>query len=166
MSKQRKAVFSVPLSNELAEKLLHTLKRFADLDGNFMIPAFGEDQMYNLEFISDDPDLANRFLRFESSYKGHDPKELKLTILLSDVQTSNPICRLDFARHMRKHRDPDGSHVDCPHLHIYKDGSLEGNPVIELPMLRTADDLLDVFVLFFKEFNIDYTEFGVQGRLL
>lgn len=163
---KNKAVFSVPLTNDLVEKLLNELKHFTDLEESFMVPTFGQNQLYNLEFIGDDPDLIERFLRFESSYKGHNPTEQKLTIRLTDIKSSNLICRLDFARNIRKHREPDGSYVDCPHLHIYKDGSLEGNPVIELPMLKTAEKLLDVFEYFFRTFNINYNEFGVQERLL
>ena len=104
-----------------------------------------------------------------------DDEELTLSIERTDIadkhpfrftlnlyhQNGEPLLRLDFGK---PHRNPDGEHLDCPHLHRYREG--EGlawaEPWKGHPLTR-GDDLRAITLAFFKIAGISGE---VEGGLL
>jgi hypothetical protein len=52
------------------------------------------------------------------------------------------------------HRNPDGSEVDCPHLHVYREGFAEWAVPAPQELLSTTGSLYDVLVQFMNRCNV------------
>ena len=78
---------------------------------------------------------------------------LKLKCQLRSTTHSVILARLDFAS---PHRNPDGTTVGVPHLHVYREGYGD-RFAYEVPpdMLKNPDDPLHVFLDFLAAYNIE-----------
>ncbi|MDR1798121.1 MAG: hypothetical protein LBR44_11945 [Clostridiales Family XIII bacterium] len=74
------------------------------------------------------------------------------------------LLRLDIGR--GPHNNPDGSSVDCPHLHIYKEG-YEDRWAYALPAGFTADEnLITKLIEFLKYCNVENIDaLPMQGAI-
>ena len=78
---------------------------------------------------------------------------LKLKCQLRNTTHSVILARLDFAS---PHRNPDGTSVGVPHLHVYREGYGD-RFAYEVPpgMLKNPDDPLQVLLDFLATYNIE-----------
>lgn len=78
---------------------------------------------------------------------------LKLKCQLRSTTHSVILARLDFAS---PHRNPDGTTVGVPHLHVYREGYGD-RFAYEVPpgMLKNPDDPLQVLLDFLANYNIE-----------
>ena len=78
---------------------------------------------------------------------------LKFKCQLRNTTHSVILARLDFAS---PHRNPDGTTVDVPHLHVYREGYGD-RFAYEVPpgMLKNPDDPLQVLLDFLATYNIE-----------
>lgn len=86
---------------------------------------------------------------------------LKLKCQLRCTTEPVVLARLDFAS---PHRNPDGTAVGVPHLHVYREGYGD-KFAYEVPpgMLKNPDDPLQVLLDFLETYNIERN--GIVDRL-
>ena len=155
-SKKEKAkLHSRPLPDDVAEQLLASLKRFVDCDVYYP-PSYPtkkeEPQFYWLQILSEELSKSQEYLAYEATYIGSHADDWKITIELKPENSNNPICALHYSKVINfAHRNPDYTIVYGPHLHIYKDGDI----AYAIPLDENFDELYDIFVFFFRKYNID-----------
>ncbi|TDP83888.1 hypothetical protein C7957_14313 [Halanaerobium saccharolyticum] len=151
------------ISQAEADKLINILKEISDT-GEYKFPKVGNHNPINLisndeeyEFIID----VNRKSRIKSD-KCTYQKRYRNDIILFRLDINGP-----------KHTNPDGEILDCPHLHIYKEGFKDTwaypppeNLDLEKNNLSDTNYLIDILIKFLehcKVVNID--EIKIRGRL-
>jgi hypothetical protein len=138
------------LAQTEADRLIEVLKRIEN-PRSFHFPQKGEQQAIDVvsidgkeKFIVDINRSAIKITKctYQNRYR-------KDTILL----------RLDIGR--GPHTNPDGSSIDCPHLHIYKEG-YEDRWAYPLPDLFSAEENLITKLIEFLEY-CKVNNIGVLG---